>query len=330
VTPAGARTSRLSSWARRVRIAVGIVALGGVPALAGAQEPSGGAKPPPKLIELTAAKGNPKGAGWEIEFSGKSPKLPEGTIVEFAVLFRSTLLRTFELTVDASRQFREKKPFEDLVGFAPEIFLRAKIDFYRQPRTVQETMEKDPETFDVSRAPWTISFYDQNFSLGTPAQIEAQGRTVREFFVQSLRRALAAEKQLSTAREAAESGTRFRKEGVFDATAWQAFLEKEVRDPLRALQGELRVEKGGLRVISHPRALRDHGYLTEVVNAVARRSYERSRSLYEKLGMAHDPADLSPREIQIDCSKSTSAHLQELTEKICKSQEIPISELSTP
>jgi hypothetical protein len=65
-----------------------------------------------------------------------------------------------------------------------------------------------------------------------------------------------------------------------------------------------------------------------VVNAVARRSYERSRSLHEKLGMAPDPADLSPRDIQIECPKSTSAFLQELTEKICKSQGIELSALA--
>lgn len=299
--------------------------LGASPGILRGDDPPAIPVEPPRVIELTAAKATPKGKGWEIEFSGKAGRAPEGTLVEFDLLFRTNPLRSFEMTIDASRQFREKREFEDLTGFAPDVYLRARIDFYKQPRNVQQEMEKDPEAFDLKRNPWGIIFYDQRVQLGSAEQIENQEKTVRGVFLDALKRALAAEKSFSTARAAAEAGTQFRKDGAFDAKEWQSAVEKDVREPLRVLQGELRAEKRSLRLLAHGRDLK---YLTEIVNAVARRSYERSRSLYEKLGMTPDPADAAPRDIQIDCSQSSSSYLTKTTERLCESQGIDLAELS--
>ncbi len=280
--------------------------------------------PPKAIIELTTAKGTPLGQGWVIEFSGKAPLLPEGTIVEFALFWGTHSLRTFELTIDGSRRFNEKREFSDLVGFAAEVFLRAKIDFLRQPREIQEKMEKDPESFPIERSPWSSKFYPQRFPLGTPAELDSQNDLVKAFFLDSLNRALAGEKAFSSARVGAEDGSRFQNSGEFDTAAWQHFVEKEVRDPLRALQREQRSEQAGVRIIPHER---DFKYLNEIINAVALRSYERSRSLYQKLGLSPDPGDFSPKEIDIDCKRSNSQYLLTTTERLCKSQNIDIATL---
>jgi hypothetical protein len=283
------------------------------------------AQDPLPFLELTAIKAVPKGKGWEIEFSGTAPRLPDGTIIEFSIIWRTQPLRTFDHKLDATGRFHEKRHLEDLVGFAPEVYLKAKIDYVRQPRSVQEAMEKDPATFPIERGPWSVRFWGHRFALGTEAQVAAQEESVRTFFRESLKRALAIEKTFRGARAGAKDGSRFQKAGAFDSGAWQKTVETEVRDPLRELQRELAAEKGTLRILPHQR---DFGYLNGIVNAIARRSYERSRSLYDELGLSPDPADLSPREIDIDCQQSSSSYLEETTKRLCESQKIQLSEVS--
>jgi hypothetical protein len=288
---------------------------------AAAQE---GGEPVPGLVELTTASVKPSKGGWELSFVGTGAKLPKGAVLKWSLQWRMQSLREFTTTLGGNKKIRETIPFEDLQGYAADIFLRLEIDYLAQPREVKEAMDKDPETFLMEQNPWTIRFWDQRFSLGTEAQMEKQKEEARKFFLDTLKGALAAEKKFSQKSTAAESGSDFQKGGAFDSKAWQRFVEKDVRDPLRALQKSLRDKGGHLMLLTESR---DLGYLTEIVNAIALRSYERSRTLYEKLGIIPDSADFSPKEIDVNCSSSKSSYLQKRTQQLCRSQKIDMNEL---
>ena len=73
---------------------------------------------------------------------------------------------------------------------------------------------------------------------------------------------------------------------------------------------------------------RDLKYLSEIVNAVAKRSYDRSVSLYKDLGMNPEMADLSPKDIDINCRSTKLSNLQKTVERLFESQQIDMSELS--
>ena len=277
------------------------------------------------LVELTSAKATKKGKGWQIEFAGSAPKLPAGSVVTFSICWRTKRLNDFEVKLTGNRRIREKREFKDLEGFAQNVFLRAEIDFFKQPREVKEAMEKDPDTFDLERNPWSVRFYDQRFNLGTEKDLESQKVTAKNWFRDQLKGILAAEKLFSTRRKAVEGGTAFQKNGSFDAEGWQKFVEAEVREPLRAIQQTINKGKNTFLLLPHQR---DLSYLQEIAAAVALRSYERSRSLYTKLGEKPDPADFSPRNIDVNCKSSKSKYLTQRTQQLCKSQGIPISDVT--
>ena len=171
---------------------------------------------------------------------------------------------------------------------------------------------------------WSVRFQKQNFNLGSDAQIDGQKTRVQSFFRDALKTALAAEKKFTRKRKAMLDKSEFQSGGSFDAVAWQKFAEEEVRDPLRKLQKELRKAEQSLLLLPYKR---DFGYLNDIVNAVARRSYERSRSAYKQLGMSPDPADLSPKDIQTNCPSSKSKYLSKRTKQLCQSQGIELSEI---
>ncbi len=302
----------------RSRIWLALVFL--IPAVVSAQE----SETAPDLVELTTVKAKQSGDGWQIDFSGKAPKVPAGTVVKIALWWKFQELMSYEITIDGSQRFRESKMFKDLNGFAKAVFLRSEIDFLDQTREIQALMEKDSETWPMAKNPWSWRYYDQRFNLGTDAQLAEQARRARQFFLDAVKEALSADQKVTRQRKAVEGGTAFQKNGTFDSAAWQKWLEAEVRDPIRELQERMRTEKHRLWLLPHGR---DFTYLSEVVNAVARRSFERSRDLYQKLGMSADSADLAPKNININCKRSNSKYLNQRVKQLCQSQEIDLSEL---
>ena len=187
-------------------------------------------------------------------------------------------------------------------------------------------MEKDPETYPVARSPWRQSFYKQRFDLGSAAEIETGKQAARTFFHATLKDALKRERLFSKARREAAAAERFHKDDSLDGAKWQAWVKLEVRDPIRALQKKMKERENTLAML--PQA-RDLGYLREVVNAIAKRSFDRSRSLYSKLGLSPDPRDLSPEKIDINCRSTKSSNLQKTVERLCESQQIELAEVSS-
>ncbi len=281
-------------------------------------------EPPVELLKLTSISASPKGKGWEVEFSGAAPKLPPGSVIDFSLWWRTYKLQEFRVTLSGTGKFREKRAFEEMTGFAQGVSLKAAINFLGQSRSVKEAMEKDPVTFNLERNPWTVRFQKQSFGLGTEQQLEGQSLEAQNVFRDSLKTALRVEKLFSSKRSEAIGGTAFQSGGTFAPKEWQTFAEKEVRDPLRELQKTLRDTENSLLMLPYKR---DFGYLTDIVNAVSLRSFERSRSLYGKLGIKPDSSDFSPRDINVSCQSSKSTFLTKRTKQLCKSQKIELSEI---
>ena len=120
-------------------------------------------------------------------------------------------------------------------------------------------------------------------------------------------------------------GARFQKGGKFDGKSWQTYVEKECRDKIRKLQQEMQAASKSLDMIPQSRDLK---YLSEIVNAVAKRSYDRSVSLYRELGLNPDVSDLSPKDINGTCRSTKLSSLQKTVERLFESQQIDMSELS--
>ena len=280
----------------------------------------------PPLVTILTASATPHKEGWKVSFSGEySRELPKKAVLKWSLQWRMQSLREFTTTrTGTKKSFSESIEFEDLHGYAKEVFLRLEIDYFAQPREVQEKMDKDSERFLMEQNPWTIRFWDQRFDLGSDAQRSAQEQDVRKLFLETLKEGLALEKKFSSNKKAAADRSRFQSGGSFDSKSWQAFAEEEIRDPLRALQKKLREANGHLMLLTESR---DYKYLNEIVNAIALRSYERSRSLYEDLGIEPFQGDYSPKDIDVNCSSSKGSYLQKRTQQLCRSQEIEMSEI---
>jgi len=299
-----------------------IFCLSGLPA----QEGDEATTPPPQFVTLITVKPQLKKDVWKLRIVAKAPQLPEKSRIDFLLRWRTKTLATFTIALDGSRRIDKEVELKNLKGFVAGISLNSEIAFSRQPREVILVMEKDPETYPVARSPWRQSFYRQRFDLGSPVQIEGGKKAARTFFQETLKVALSRERIFSEARKGAAAAERFQKDGSLDGAKWQAWVKAEVRDPLRTLQKQINGKKSSLEML--PQA-RDLGYLREVVNAVAKRSFDRSRSLYSKMGLSADPRDLSPEKIDINCRSTKSSNLQKTVERLCESQGILLTEVSS-
>ena len=291
-----------------------------------AQEGDAASTPPPQFVTLTTVKPTLKKDVWTLRIVAKAPQLPTKTEVDFLVRWRTKTLKTFTIALDGSRRIDKVVELKGMKGFVGGISLNSEIAFSRQPREVILAMEKDPETYPVARSPWRQSFYKQRFDLGSATEIESGKQEARSFFQATLKDALKREQLFSKARTEASAATRFHKDGSLDGAKWQAWVKLEVRDPIRVLQKQIKERENSLEML--PQA-RDLGYLREVVNAIAKRSFDRSRSLYSKMGLSPDPRDLSPEKIDINCRSTKGSNLQKTVERLCESQQIQLAEVSS-
>ena len=141
-----------------------------------------------------------------------------------------------------------------------------------------------------------------------------------------MRAVLKIQRSYEDGRTAALNSTRFQKGKDFDPRSWQNYCEKEIRDEVRKIQGQMKERSKTLTMLPHSR---DMKYLVEIVNAVAKRTYDRSRSMYQELGISPDPADLSPVKIDVNCRSTKLSNLQKTVERLCESQGIDMAKLST-
>ncbi|MDE0961164.1 MAG: hypothetical protein OSB09_10315 [Planctomycetota bacterium] len=290
-----------------------------------AQDDSGPPKPPPTFIELITVQTSQKKDVWQMRLVGKAPTLPAKTIIGFEIRWRSSIVYSFSVELDGTRRIDQVIELKGLMGSISNLQLRSEIRPQSQPREVQLAMEKKPAMYPVGTAPWKQSFWKNKFDLGSTSEIEKARVQAQKFFLKKVKDGLKFQRIFEDGRNAALDVTRFQQGGKFDPKSWQSFCTKEVRDPMRKLQAEMKVEAKTLTMLPH---LRDMKYLVEIINAIAKRSFDRSRSLYGELGLSADPDDLSPMKIDINCRSTKLSSLQKTVERLCESQDIPMSDLA--
>ena len=295
------------------------------PSVALAQDDSGPPKPPPTFIELTSVKVNKVKDEWQLRLSGKGTDLPAGTVVDFEIRYRTFVLYDFKITLDGSRRIDEKITLKGLTGAISGAQLRSEIQPTSQSRKVQEAMSKDPKKYPLETAPWKQSFWRRKFDIGSASDIEKAKLSARTFFLTKTREVLSLQRSFEKARTEAVEGQRFQKSGKFDGASWQSYVERDCREKIRELQREIRTASKSLDMIPQSRDLK---YLVEIVNAVAKRSYDRSISLYQELGLNPNVADMSPKDIDVNCRSTKLSSLQKTVERLFESQQIDMSELS--
>lgn len=295
------------------------------PRVASAQDDGGPPKPPPTFIELTSAKVLKVKGEWELRLAGKGTDLPAGTVIDFEIRYRTFVLYGFKITLDGSRRIDEKVPLKGLSGAISGAQLRSEIKPTSQTRKVQEVMSKDPKKYPLETAPWKQSFWRQKFDIGSASDIENAKKSARSFFLTKTREVLALQRSFEKARTEALNGERFQKSGKFDGASWQSYAERDCREKIRELQRDIRTTSKSLDMIPQSRDLK---YLVEIVNAVAKRSYDRSISLYRELDLNPEVADMSPKDIDVNCRSTNLSSLQKTVERLFESQQIDMSELS--
>ena len=316
---------KLNSQKLAFQILMLFIACGSFQGVLVAQDESGPPKPPPTYIELTSVKVVKVKDDWQLRVAGKGTDLPAGTVIDFQIRWRTFVVFDFKIELDGSRRIDEKIILKHLRGALSGCQLRSEIVPASQSRDVQSAMSKNPKQYPIETAPWKQSFWRQKFDIGDAKALEKAKVVAREFFLVKTKKVLSLQRAFEAAKTEAADGSRFQKSGKFDSKSWQKFCEADIREEIRKLQKDIKTSSKSLDMIPQTRDLK---YLSEIVNAVAKRSYDRSVSLYKDLGMNPEMADLSPKDIDITCRSTKLSNLQKTVERLFESQQIDMSELS--
>ena len=65
-------------------------------------------------------------------------------------------------------------------------------------------------------------------------------------------------------------------------------------------------------------------YLRDISTCVAKRSFERSKSLYKELGLSPDAKDFSPEGLDVNSRSAKASYLKKRVEQLCESEEISL------
>ena len=283
--------------------------------------PPGPLIPPIDVEKIQVKQSKKADEGWVLTIScskSREIKLPEGTLLDCELRVGVTPVYYFKHQLGSKSRFKivEKT---GLTGFVQNVTLRIKLDYVKQSVPIREYIDKKPQLLPKNRMPWTYKYGANRFDLGDVAKLETQKVEVRKFFKEKIEALVAADRKLSEARKRAIAEEGFQKGGKFDPNGWQAWIEKEVRDPIREIQAEIR-DAPKLKFYAAKRDL--DTYLVDLSRAVARRSYARSRDLYEELGLAPDPADSVPKKIDANSKKYRAKDLKLVIERLRESQQI--------
>ena len=317
---------KLNSQKLAFQILMLFIACGSFQGVLVAQDESGPPKPPPTYIELTSVKVVKVKDDWQLRVAGKGTDLPAGTVIDFQIRWRTFVVFDFKIELDGSRRIDEKIILKNLRGALSGCQLRSEIVPASQSRDVQSAMSKNPKQYPIETAPWKQSFWRQKFDIGSATDIEKAKKNAQSFFLAKTKEVLNFQRAFEKARTEAIDGARFQKGGKFDGASWQSFVERDCREKIRKMQKDIKESSKSLDMIPQSR---DMKYLVEIVNAVAKRSYDRSISLYRELGLNPDVADMSPKDIDVNCRSTKLSNLQKTVERLFESQQIDMSQLSS-
>ncbi len=279
--------------------------------------------PPPSPIEVkkvTAERA--KDGTWDIELKivkNNSVKLPTGTRLRLILRWRYVDLQALNFELPGSRTF-EKKFDTNLTGNARNLFFKLELDLLSQEKSVQEKIKKMDEY--PGNGPWTCLIDEIPVHLGTEEDLEKQKAGVKEFFKEQILALRSTDKKLGDHLDKVEAGELFQKAGQFDSKSWEIWIEKEIRDPIRAVQTAIKEKKDDLAFLEHQRDLTR--YLFELSRAVAKRTYVRSAELYKTLGVEQPAESKKVKNLYAASRKYQVPDLKRYVERICDSQGIKL------
>lgn len=287
---------------------------------AAAQENNGNVTYP---LDFDSVKVEKTKTGWEIAIQGKRSadmKLPSGAIIDFALRWRFKNVDHFSIELKGgSRKFKKKFTTHFLTSVRG-LLLRAEIMYSKQPKAVREYIDKHKDDYFPGKGPWVYTYGSHPINLGSEAEVAKQQAAVKAFFKTQLEAVIALESKLRAQIKLAEEKKAFHKDEAFDPKAWQAWIEKDIRDPIRKIQKESLAAQKDLRFLNHSRDLET--YLPQVTQIIARRSYENSKALYKTLGLKPDKADLLPKNIHTNAKRYRAKDLVRYLRRINDSQQL--------
>lgn len=276
----------------------------------------------PGLVELNRVTATLKNGKWMIAVNGRAPLVPVGAQFQVQVRYSYQVLEVFTFTLDSTKRFDLEFESHQLSGVMDRLYVSFLIPVEAQGPAVLEAIEKAPDKFPANGSPWATAFTDKPFQLGTDEELSARVDTINEFFKKNMIALRQVAIDLENGRASALDKTSYHKDGAFDAEAWRKFIEEDVRDRLRQLQAQIIETTKATTYLDCPR---DVTLLKELAAGVAARTYERSRSLYEELGLSVDPADMSPRDLDINTKKqATGKYLNGLLERLAEARKIAL------
>lgn len=268
-------------------------------------------KPP---VKLSSVSGKEKKGQWFISVTGSAQGVPAGAVIEFKLRYSFKTLEVFSLTLDPSKRFTHDFESHVINGVVDKLFLTASIPLAKQSQEVRAKMEADPKAFPPAAAPWMTSFNEKAFATGSKSQLDAVARKNAEYMKTTILKLAELDGLMGQERKKALEKSDYVQGDSLDTTRWQKFVEGKVRDPIREIQKDIVAKK---RESAFLPTLRYLDWLKELSSAVAKRSYTRSKSMYRKLGLSYDPADVAPRDIDASARKSDAKALDRLITKIC-------------
>ena len=249
-------------------------------------------------VELTSVKQVHEGKSHFIEIKAKTPNLPVGCKVMVILSWNYQRIQSHVFTVPSNRRLEERFKIKNYAPSPQHYVIRTQLlEMKDQPRKVSREMERDPKTFPPGAEPWAEQHDEKKFLMGTPEEIEAELKRVRDWFNERWRAIAGLDRKVANAAKAVREGTEYvNGKGEFEDDKWRKMMDDDVLKPIREYQKEIEEGLTGGRadMVAYRSPLAD---LRELSRAVALRVTKKSIDLYKEKGLSPAAEDSEPEEI---------------------------------
>lgn len=258
---------------------------------------------------------------YTIEIRAKTNALPHGTRVDFLLTCRSQTIETYTEEVPGNKSISSDFIVKNVHPGPDKYMFRTVIDLKKQPTAVRKQIEKDKKRFPPAGNPWTEFHFENQFNIGTAAEIAEEVAEIRTWFVSRYTELATLDGKVAANVKGIEEGTSsdfLGSDGTFDEKKWRKWFDKKAVERLIEIQKEIKTSFVKPRFSAHRLVLAN---LSELTNSVAWRSVDKSVKLYRSLDLKPNPTDLKPEELEIEVRSSRrrvprKSDLRKLLEKI--------------
>ncbi|MFN0058862.1 MAG: hypothetical protein ACKVX7_10440 [Planctomycetota bacterium] len=267
-----------------------------------------------KFLTIDNVAAQPESSGAVIKVSGANLKLPSGAKVEFQVLWRSQEIGRYFVTIEGAKFTAEfKVPKEKIPATEDRCYFLTLVRLDEQKAAVKSELEKDKVSFPPGLNPWSLYHKEKSFSLAAAEFIAAENKFMREYFQSRAERLGELFTKFETALENARNKKEYTKNDALDEKKWRGWIDKEMLEPLRALQKEIAESKAIGRFRPHRSSLE---LLRELTCAVAQLITQQSVALYKEKSLEPNPIDLKPQDHNLEVKTRQRADKEYLA-KVC-------------